>query len=77
LQLRAEQRTFTKTAGSLQAYFGMYALNDELIACGSRPDDEEVVMLLLEGLPRSRDASTIAALTVMSTRHDTALIDTI
>jgi hypothetical protein len=55
----------------------MYALNDELIACGSRPDDEEVVMLLLEGLPRSRDASTIAALTVMSTRHDTALIDTI
>jgi hypothetical protein len=46
----------------------MYALNDELIACGSRPDDEEVVMLL-EGLPKvEAHASTIAALTVMSTR---------
>jgi hypothetical protein len=46
----------------------MYALNDELIACGSKPDDEEVVMLL-ETCPRSRAyASTIAALTVMSTR---------
>jgi hypothetical protein len=33
-----------------------------------KPDDEEVVMLLLEGLPRSSYASTIAALTVMSTR---------
>jgi hypothetical protein len=33
----AEQRTFIKDSGeSLQAYFArMYALNDELIACGS------------------------------------------
>jgi hypothetical protein len=53
---------------SLQAYFArMYALNDELIACGSRPDDEEVVMLLQEGLP-GRGCQHPLALTVMSTR---------
>jgi hypothetical protein len=68
LQLRAGAPS-ARTAGSRCRHFArMYALNDELIACGSKPDDEEVVMLL-ETCPRSRAyASTIAALTVMSTR---------
>jgi hypothetical protein len=81
LQLRKEQRSIVKdSAESLQAYFArMHALTDQLIACDCKPDDEEVVMLLLEGLPKvDAYASTIAALTVVSTRDMQPLtVDTI
>jgi hypothetical protein len=69
-----KQRTFNKDSGeSLQAYFArMYALNDELIACGSKPDDEEVVMLLLETCQGRASTITLQRSPSSHTRHEAA-----